>query len=424
MNAKSYKGHYALQWALLSLLLSAVLLFHKTSTPFVFQRILQSITTHPVHVDWFYIIKLPEITTQHESGVDTMKIRIKDWLQTLKTQGFHPMLLSDAIRDIQNGHGVPERTVVSFFSPGYRRTFEIVSPILAQEQWPAVWLTDETGMKHADRRLVTYHTTRQMKESYLWDIAFDQGGKRFRLESPRGETIHFGSAQGPSWSPSSGAFALNHGASLHNMNFLTVNSSWLASELLSRLLVETPPGSDFVYLTKGEIQGREWGMTLPSSQIDINPRFDLKAPLNRRGSRLFFLGTKGIPNFRLHVDSPRLVGEFWVQLRIDDVEGYGINVIYTDKAVFVVQQVQQSKTRLSFGSHAVSRNGKGFTEDISLTGEQLSVSLNNGTPLVVNNLRPPVPERGIVQIYLADKPHGTARADSVLITFSPLASRQ
>ena len=237
-----------------------------------------------------------------------MKMRLTEWLTLLKGQGFHPMLLSDVLRDIHSGRGVPEKTVVTVFSPGYRRTFEIVAPILARLEWPAVWLTDESSMRLGDRRLITYNTARHMKDSALWDIGFTHPNKWFRMESLRDGTFFIGDADHPSWTSSGGAFALNRGAVFHDMNFLTVNSAWLAPELLNRLLVEMPPTEGVVYLTKGIIQGREWGITLPSHQSALNPVFDVKARRSiGAGTRLYFLGTQRYSNFHLHVRSAHLV---------------------------------------------------------------------------------------------------------------------
>src|SRR5579864_3889378 len=145
-TTKSYKAHYGLQWLLLGCCVAAWMAFHQShvnlSSPF---RPAPE-KTAASSVNWFYMVKMPEITTQHESGVGTMKTRLIEWLETLKSHGFRPMLLSEALRRIYDGQGVPERTVVTFFNPSYRRTIEIVSPILAELKWPAVCLTDDTAM--------------------------------------------------------------------------------------------------------------------------------------------------------------------------------------------------------------------------------------------------------------------------------------
>jgi len=422
-NKPSYKGHYGSSWFILVLLTAIPLTYQYTRMHYSAVSWKPAPISNPgpeEQVPWFFIIKIPEITTQYESGVDIMKTRLTEWLTTLKSEGFHPMLLSDVEARLQKGQGVPERTLVTVFSPGYRRTYEIVSPILTRLEWPAVWLTDEASMNHADRRLVTYHTTRLMKSSGLWDIGFTNGDGRIRLESLRDGTEFLGDAKNRTWSTAGGAFALNHGAARYNMNFLAVNSAWLAPELLNRLLVETPPTGKSVFLTKGIIQGREWGVTLPSERTDLNPHFDLKAPMNRRGTKLFFLGTQGISDFQLHAEAARLVGEFWIQLRVDEAAGYALHVIYTDKAVVVVQQQGDIKKRLFYGPHTGPRNGMALSCDLTIAGTQLRVSFNGGPPLVIDHLAPTVPGHGLLQIYIADKPHGTALAENVSLVFNPL----
>lgn len=413
VETKSYKRNYTGQWALLFLLAAGIIFWQRSiqraDLP-VWKPVPVS-TPAVSNVNWFFIIKMPEISTQYESGVDTMKIRMTEWLTTLKDAGFHPMRMSDVLDRLQKNEGVPENTVVTLFNPGYRRTYEIVNPIFSKLHWPVLWLTDDKGMQASDRRLVTYHTARGMKTSGLYDIGSDLGKGQFQLEG----FTHL------SWASASGAFALNHAGVLKGMNFLSVNSAWLAPELLNRLRVETPPTGNAMVLGKGMIQGREWGLTLPGGTSGAHPLFDLRAPLNRRGTKLFFLGTQGITNFKLHVESAHLVGEFWTQLNVDDVSGDEINIIYADKGILVVQQMIQAKQQLFFGPNPVPSIGRGFTEDLTLQGTQLTVSINGGHPLNVTGLKPALPGRGLLQVYIADKPHGTARADAVSMIFTPLS---
>lgn len=416
-----YKRNYTLHWIVLLVACGLAVVPHqlhwRAPTPF---RMPAAPAAEP-RVQGLFIIHMPEITTQHESGVGTMKERVASWIEALKAEGFHPMLLSEALALLESGRGVPPKTVVTVFDPGYRHTYEVIAPIFAKLQWPAVWLSDETAMQRSDRRYITFHTAHQMQNSGLWDVGFQKGDGRIQLHSRGGERRMLGDASRGAWSALAGAFGYNAGPWTHDLNMLTVNSAWLAPELVNRLRVEMPPLTGRMALGKGTIQGREWGLSYGDIGPDaVPPAFDMKAPLNRRGSRLFFLGTKGIDDFRLHVECQQLIGEFWVQLRVDDVTGYAINIIYTDHAVFVVQQVQNAKTRLFFGAHSVPASGRSFIEDVTVHGTDLDIAFNNSSPVHVGGLEPPTPGHGILQLYIADKLHGTARADGVQAEFMPL----
>ena len=107
--------------------------------------------------DWFLMLRMPAVTAQYESGIDTMRGRYAEWLDSLAHAGFKPMHLSEVYRRLHAGQKIPARTVVMVFDPGYRRTYQVVAPILAEHNWPAVWMSPVKEMNEGHREYVTYH---------------------------------------------------------------------------------------------------------------------------------------------------------------------------------------------------------------------------------------------------------------------------
>jgi len=368
--------------------------------------------------DSFLMLRMPEITAQRESGIDTMKIRMDQWLSALTKEGFRPLLLSEVGRRLKEEGGLPERTVVIFFNPGYRRTYEIVAPIFARRQCPAVWLTHEGAMERSDRRYVTYHTARQMKASGGWDVGYSDKPGIFRVESLRNKSVIFGSKKNGAWSPVAGALALNRGAWQHGLNFLTVNADWEANELISRLRVETPAIGK-VCLAKARIHNREWGVSFPNLTPQ-DAQFDLQVPWTKRGAKLFWLGTLGSPHFQLHAQAASFIGELWFQLRFDEARGNDLHLIMTHQHILIEQMTRHKNRRLLSASYREPASGEPWTMDLLLDHQHLSVSLNGHAPWILDNVNPAISGQGMLQLYLTDKLRGIAKAKAVRLTFVPL----
>lgn len=363
-------------------------------------------------VSWFMLLRMPPVTAQYESGIETMKGRYAQWLERLRAAGFVPMLLSDARAKLSRGEGLPARTIVAVFEPGHRRTYEIVAPILAAQRWPAVWLSDAAAMKRGHRELITYRTARLMRASRWWDVGYSRskGGYAIRSRDRPPFTL------GP-WSAVDGAFAVNHAARMEGLNILNVNSDWTPEELLNRLLAEVP-ACEPTRLTKGVIHGREWGLA-DSSAARGPAAFDLRAPLIRRGSKLFWLGTRTSPDFRLELEAASYVGEFRVHLRSDEAAGRQTNLIFSERKL-IVEELSGAKRRvLLVGRHAASP-GRRLKADIRLTGRRLAVSYQ-GRTWATEKLSQPAGGAGLLEISVFDKTRGAARADKIQLLFTPIA---
>lgn len=405
------KPSYVFHWVVFAALVAAPTACYfwraRPKTPAAPPPAFSNTPVEEVRVNGFLVLKMPEISAQHESGIEVMRVRLDQWLEALLNAGFHPMRLSEALQRAGR-QDLPERTVVLVFSPGYRRTYEIVAPILARRGCSAVWLTNEAAMKRSDRRYLTYHATRQMKASGRWDVGFAGPDGAFRLEK-----------SGGAWSSAAGALAMNRESSAP-LNFLTVNSDWMGRELVERLWAETPPTGP-VHLTKAVIHARDWGVARPGLSAE-EARFDLRTPPSKRGTKLFWLGTLGQPHFQLRLEAASLTGELWLQLRFDEASGDDLHLIVSGGTLVVEERQANRFKRLLVIAHHRSFQGRPFTLDAILLGERLSLSIDHQPPRVIDRLTPPAARKGMVQLYLSDKVRGAAKVDSLRITFAPLTA--
>jgi hypothetical protein len=373
-------------------------------------------------VDWFFMLRMPPVTAQYESGIDTMKERYASWLDALRRAGYRPMLLSEVRDRLSRGEKLPPKTVVTVFDPGYRHTCDILAPIFKRHAWPAVWLSNGPAMDRAQREFITYHAARQMIGSGWWDVGFSRSDGSFEVRSRDHGAFSLGNATAGAWSPVDGTFAVNHGARMNALNVLTVNTDWGPDDLLSRLNVELPAEGP-TYLTKGEVLHRDWGVALPADGArKVDERFSVASPLGHRGARLYWLSTKAEPDFRLHVDAASIIGEFQLHLREDDAAGEELVLTYAASKL-VVQELPGKKAKPLFVGRHPAGQGKRFTADILLRGRHLEISYNGGPKWSTDALKNRGAPNALVQVSIMDRVSGIAQADSVALRFTPLPAR-
>jgi len=390
--------------------LLAFVLFHRQLDLFTLQAPAPAPAMEGALTDNFLMVRMPEISTQYESGIDIMKGRFEEWIVALISQGYRPMLWSEVLARFETGSGVPPRTIVLFFEPGYRRTYEIVAPILARHQCPAVWLTPTFALDHGDRRYVTYHMTRQMKESGLWDIGFRQANDTYQLDSQRLQKTFI---LGP-WAQTAGSSALNQRQDPSHINFLTVTSNWLADELVTRLQAEAAITGP-VYLTKGILENREWGISALNPQIQN--RFNLSTPLHKRGVKLFWLATKGHPEYQLHIEADHIVGTFAVHMAADPVIGTAMRVIFAPKNI-TVQEVTPAGHHTLVTLARRSDQPTSIRATLSLKGRFVLIHSQGTADIQVPLTFSPGPGT-LLELYLYDQIFGAARADNIQLLFTP-----
>ncbi len=360
--------------------------------------------------DWFLLVRVPEITAQRESGVDTMRVRLNQWLDALYKADFHPMSLSEVALILERGGKLPQRTVVLFFSPGYRRTCEIVSPIFERHKCPAVILTNEAALKASNRRYLSRHALREIRLNRGWDYGFSDGVSAFTLEGVK-------VLKEARWSAAAGALALNRWRPGAPLNFLTAKADWLADEFVNRLLVEAPVPAEAT-LTKATIQAREWGIALDAQAG--SSAFDLKAQPQNKGLKLFWLGTTGMDNYRLRMTVASLYGELWLQLRYDEASGDNVRLIFSGHDLLIEDVHENRSRRLALLSSRRSFSSGPFTAEVVLVGGRVAVSVNGKEPVNISGLETLPAGKGVVQIHLVDKVRGTAEIRGLNLIFEPL----
>jgi hypothetical protein len=376
-----------------------------------------AIVAHGEAASWYLMLRMPEMTTQYESGLETMKVRFEEWIIGLKSAGYQPMLLSEVLQRRRLGRALPANAIVLVFNPGYRRTYEIVSPILARHGWPAVWLTDQNAITNGDRRYITYHTSRKMRRSGLWDVGFMRPDGRGVLRSQTSEVVYLGEDGKSAWATTAGAVALNDGPEARGLKFLTVTSNWLAPELVNRVTAERPIRRPMT-LTKAIVEGREWGVSAPwSSQQD--KVFALETPLHKRGSKLYWLGTKGLTQYAVKIQAGPIHGELALHLGTDPFTGQGTHVVFTQGLIVGQDAIDGEMWPLFSQPVPASWKARHIDAEIVMRHRVMTLRLN-GQDVLSRDITGTPSASGILELYVADKVFGAARAENIRMTITPL----
>jgi hypothetical protein len=368
----------------------------------------------PVH--WFLVLRMPPITAQHESGIETMKTRYGQWLDTLTRAGYRPLLLSDVSEMIRTGIGVPPKSLMIVFDPGLRRTYQTVGPILKQHRWGAVWLSDEHAMQARHREYVTYHTARKMVASGLWDVGLRHTDGTYDFSIGQTRPFTLGRKDKRAWSLTNGSDALNRGNDLINLNRLNVVGDWMPSDLLNRVNAEVPVEAPS-YLTIGNVQNVPWG-TSQTQKPDAPPaRFDLGVGKNRKSIVVSWLGTEGVDNFKATLDAASLTGTLAFRFRWDDLTGDGVQVSISNTGVTIDE-------RSDFVGRTVARahrdGRKNFNVRLLAVGDRMAMIVDDQAVAEIPPLATAAHGQGMSAIYLSDRISEVAHVDGLSISFTPL----
>jgi len=419
--------NYSRQWIFFFLLLAALAgILHLRSnvfspgspTPVAHQK---NFIHENQDKNWFFILKMPEVTTGFPP--EAAQAKFESWLNTLLKQGYHPLLLSEIFRRIGRGESLPAQAVALSFDPGYRQTFEILSPVLAKHAVPAVWMTDEEALKKFDLRFLSFHQLGVMKKSGSWDIALKDPSGKFSFSEEKTR-----------WAFESDTSALNNRHGNPVLNRLSVNPTWSDEEFTDRLKAEQPIEGP-VYLAARQIQDRTWGVTIPlavavpkeaneepaSKENPLNEAisFDLAASPTKRSGHLSWLGSAGCQNLQLNLSVDRIDGELWLLLRSDPTIDERVNVGFTRDAWIVEEHVNGTDKVLAF-SPWTQPHKTAVEARVDLIGNKITVSVDGEPPFALDTLKENSSAKGIIELDVYDKVRDVAQAKAIRISVRPL----
>lgn len=406
---------YAPQWFLLFLIVTGILGYRWAAERHAFQHVSETRTiAAPEGSDWYMVLRMPEIpsaVTDVEATQSTFRAR----LDALKREGFHPVLLSHIYRHLKKGAGLPSKPVVLVFDPGHRHTFDMLSPVLKQMKVPAVWMTDGEALDHGDRRYVSRHATKQLVRSGLWDVGFYNEKGAVEIQNADEGVWTLAGDRNDVWAPSAGVFAYNPASQIQHLNRLNVNSTWSRDELVDRVMAEIPVRAP-IRLAVRSIRNHLWGVPEPLSS-PAKP-FTLESDLEKRSTTVAWLGAEGVQDASIQIRAQHIVGELWVLMRSDENQGESIRIGFAKGMAMVDQEENHQVRRLA--ATGLSEAGS-VNATIRLQGTQLLLTMNGRPVVTLTSLKPARSKHGVVRLSVYDKLRGTARADQIDATLTPLS---
>jgi hypothetical protein len=368
--------------------------------------------------DAFLVVRLPEVPLQ-ETSTAFIKGKIGSWLTTMQREGFHYMKFSEIRERLSRHEGLPDRTVVLLIDPGYRHTYEVLSPIFSKTGIHAVWMTTPDTGGAVDRRFLSAHALDLMKAEGLWEVGryqdarhavFDDGYTRFDLGGNDGI-----------WTKDSGHVALNQGLQANGLERLNANVQWTDRELMDRLLAELPiQGAS--YLTTRRIQSRPWGISAAGDSDPASVRFDLQAPLDKRAANMAWAGTRGMANMEIQLEAQKVTGELWLTLRTDEDAGQAIAVGFSEGNIMIEEEYNHVRDRLLTAAGPASLSS--LSTIVLLTGSQLTIKVDGIAPIEVDDLHAPVSRKGAVRFAAFHRINGAAQATGILLKITPMRERK
>jgi len=363
------------------------------------------------YTDWFMVVRCPEMpieVREAEAGVQLLA----DWVQQLRTEGFHLRPFAEVMAARQRGDRLPERTVVLVFDPAYRVTVEQVLPKLRDLTAPALFITRAPGTIQSDRRFVSNRTRRVLSATELWDFALQTSEQGFLLEaSGWPESV----PPGQEWSETSGLTGINEAFPDGPLNILHANVHWSSAEFVDRLKADMPLRRKS-RLSLRTIGDRNWGILADEDDV---AEFELAAADNARFASVSWAGVRGVGNMELEMSLGSWFGEAWLFLRSNADRTERIRVGFTESGVRVLQEkagavlsdhLEPALIRPADGIQILARIEKGRLH-LKIPQTQFELEI----PVVI-----PATSESIFEFALYDRIHGAAVARDVLITVNPL----
>jgi hypothetical protein len=366
---------------------------------------------------WFLTVRMPEVPVG-EGAAENARRRVEEWLLALEREGFRPVRLSQAVKRLRAGEGLPEKSVALVFDPGYRSTYEALAPLLARRRWPATWVTDAPGLRAKDRRYVSLRDAREMSGSGWWDVGMkEKDPTRLTLLTREWGPVVLNGRGSALWAGRDGKYALN-GGDPRRLRRLNANMAWSGQELVDRLLSERPLTGP-ARLGLRQIQEMRWGMVEPLSE-DGDPGFELKTHPDGRGAAVYWLGTRGVTDLRVDLTVKSLMGELWLLLRSDEKAGEAVRVAFADGAVAVEEERGGVQNLVGGGEADELGQPASFTATVKLAGDRVEVWVDGRLCASAADLAVGGSGDAVTRLMIYEKVTGVARAESVSIRAEPL----
>ena len=353
----------------------------------------------------FLVLRLPEMPS-NPVVASAGKKRLEQWLTSLLSAGYNPVPFSRALSAISGAAGLPPRAIVFVYDPGDRPTYDVLSSIFARHHVPAAWITPGAAVEQHDVRFLSKHRLNIMKHSGLWDVGyvgdstmtFTLGGKSY------------------AWGADVGRFVLNGTENLGALNRLNVNLTWTGPQLLSILRAMAPTQESC--LATGVLLGKRVGIVKPAADCGPADAFALEAPLDAHSASMAWRGASSIQDFSLIVEADSIVDELMLYLRYDSRQRRGIVVMFSPRAVGVMDVKAGKKKSIATRDWAYA--GGPFVSSLSLSGRRLNIGVGNGP---MQSIQLPeadgTPGKNIV-LMAYSKLRGAAQARSVRLILTPL----
>jgi hypothetical protein len=412
---KRVKPSYARQWGVfLAALALAVALYHFPILP---RNVTVARPSKPGESDSLLILHFPEVPTE-SVGADGTRTRVREWLEALLSQGYQPVRLSDALMRLKGRKGLPERAFAVVFSPGYRRTYDGLAPILAEYRCPASWITDRAFLAQGNQEYLSSHAVSAMRHERFWEAGyFETSTMTFTLHPVHADRS-VGWAYRFPWSPAASRRAVNQRADLTGLHRLNLNLSWTGRQLVERLDAETPVRRP-VALTAKRLLGQMVGGYVEGGDPAAPPRFDLETSPDVRSVPVAWQGIAGWNDLRMELSAASVVGDLWVYLRYAQDEEEGLQVGFTRSAIEVIWADEGRLQTLAAIPWSFTPD-RPIKATISLVGSRLELDVN-GVHKIVNGVPSVEPEDfAIAMLAVRSKLRGVARASGIAVSLSPL----
>jgi hypothetical protein len=419
LNTKPHptRTSYARQWrltgvlAVLCLAVFAAVRFRKPAEPPPLPPADQR-----AYVDWFQLVGLPEMVG--EPGRDeAYREMISGWIGEMRREDFLVLPFSRLMGRLLRGEAVPEKSVVLLFEPGYRVTYEALSSTLEKLEAPVAWVTEDPGRYLTDRRFVTPHQREVMSRTGRWDVGM-RGAQGDSFDLPVSDEDP-AAKRGFRWARDVGRYGINRSGSLDELNRLNANTVWSGRELADRMLAEVPLRLP-TPLAARTIQGRLWG-TIPGRDDARPTAFDLHADLQNRGASIWWLGMRGVADFRLRFSVRELHGELWILLRSNPAAERRLYVGIVGDRVLVDAENGGSRRRLASTPFAVPSGG-GFKGSLRLEGKRLEVACEGLEVLTVEDVGVEATPGCLLELNALDRLRGAARASGIELDMEPIGA--